>query len=390
MSALSELQSYTFVSRYARWDKDKKSRETWKEAHDRVRSMMLKKYPEAEEEINFAYEMMYQKKVLGSQRALQFGGSPTEKINARIYNCVSSYCDRLRFFQECLWLLLCGCGAGFSVQKHHIEKLPRFCPSKKRGEPKRKRFTVPDTIEGWADALGILLSSYFDHPIFPDYYGANVTFDYSKIRPKGAMLSSGVGRAPGPDGLKNALSKIKLLLDKCIDKGQRKLRPIDAYDIVMHSADAVLSGGVRRSATISIFSPDDEEMAKAKTGDWFVENPQRGRSNNSALLVRDKTTKKQFNELMECVKEFGEPGFVWSDSTEMTVNPCVEIGMYPVDVETGESGWQGCNLTTINCATIVDEEDFYERCKAASILGTLQAGFTKFEYLGETSEKNIC
>ena len=386
MSALSELQSYTFVSRYARWDKDKKRRETWKEANDRVRSMMLRKYPEAEEEINFAYDMMYQKKVLGSQRALQFGGVPAEKINARIYNCVSSYCDRLRFFQECLWLLLCGCGAGFSVQKHHVAKLPKFSPSRRRGGLERKRFVIPDSIEGWSDALGVLLSSYFDHPVFNEYYGYNVTFDYSKIRPKGAILSSGAGKAPGPEGLKNALSKIRALLDKCIKNNQEQLRPIDAYDIVMHSADAVLSGGVRRSATISIFSADDEEMARAKTGDWFTENPQRARSNNSALLVRDETSKEDFDNLMECVKEFGEPGFIWSDSTEMTVNPCVEIGMYPVDIKTGESGWQGCNLTTINCATIVDEQDFYDRCRAASILGTLQAGFTDFEYLGKTSE----
>ena len=388
MPALSELQSYTFVSRYARWDKDKKRRETWKEANDRVRSMMLRKYPEVEEEINFAYDMMYQKKILGSQRALQFGGAPAEKINARIYNCVSSYCDRLRFFQECLWLLLCGCGAGFSVQKHHIKKLPSFSSARtNKEEIRRKKFTIPDNIEGWGDALGILLSSYFDDPVFPEYYTTNVSFDYSKIRPKGAMLSSGVGRAPGPDGLKNALSKIKVLLDRCIKSGQKKLRAIDAYDVIMHSADAVLSGGVRRSATIAIFSPDDEEMARAKTGNWFSENPQRGRSNNSALLLRDKITTEEFSNLMECVKEFGEPGFIWSDSTEMTVNPCVEIGMYPVDTETGESGWQGCNLTTINCATILDKEDFYERCRAASILGTLQAGFTDFEYLGETSEK---
>lgn len=387
MSGLQELQDYTFISRYARWDKEKQRRETWKEAVERVKSMMLRKYPEAEEEINFAYEMMYQKKVLGSQRALQFGGSPSEKINARIYNCVSSYCDRLRFFQECLWLLLCGCGAGFSVQKHHVENLPKFAPFKRKSKPTRKKFVIPDTIEGWADALGILLSSYFDDPVFPEYYSCTVSFDYSKIRPKGSMLSSGVGRAPGPDGLKNAISKIRSLLDRCLKNGQTKLKPIDAYDIVMHSADAVLSGGVRRSATISIFSADDEEMAKSKTGNWFIDNPQRGRANNSALLTRDGTTKEQFTKLMECVKEFGEPGFVWSDSTEMTVNPCVEIGMYPVDIETGESGWQGCNLSTINCASIVDEDDYYERCRAASILGTLQAGFSEFKYLGEASER---
>ena len=306
MSGLQELQDYTFISRYARWDKEKQRRETWKEAVERVRSMMLKRYPLAETEINFAYDMMYQKKILGSQRALQFGGPAAEKINARIYNCVSSYCDRPRFFQECLWLLLCGCGAGFSVQKHHVAKLPRFSPSRiKNSLGKKKRFVIPDTIEGWSDALGVLLSSYFDDPVFPEYYSYNITFDYSKIRPKGSMLSSGVGRAPGSEGLKNAISKIRSLLDRCIKGGQKKLKPIDAYDIVMHSADAVLSGGVRRSATISIFSSDDEEMAKSKTGNWFTENPQRGRANNSALLIRNETTKAEFESLMNCVKEFG-------------------------------------------------------------------------------------
>jgi ribonucleoside-diphosphate reductase alpha chain len=155
----------------------------------------------------------------------------------------------------------------------------------------------------------------------------------------------------------------------------------------MHSSDAVLSGGVRRSASLALFSVDDEEMAKAKTGNWYMDNPQRARSNNSALLLKDDTTLEQFQALMESVKEFGEPGFIWSDSTEMTFNPCVEVGMWPVDEESGKSGWQGCNLSTINCSSIEDENDFYDRCKAAAIIGTLQAGFTKLDYLGEISCK---
>jgi len=155
----------------------------------------------------------------------------------------------------------------------------------------------------------------------------------------------------------------------------------------MHSSDAVLSGGVRRSASLALFSPDDEEMAKAKTGNWYIENPQRARSNNSALLLRDSTTIDEFKVLMESVKEFGEPGFIWADSTEMVFNPCVEISLWPVNEKTGESGWQGCNLSTINCSSIEDEEDFYERCKAAAIIGTLQAGFTGLEYLGKNSEE---
>jgi len=389
MSALQELQNYTFVSKYARWIESENRRETWKEAVDRVRNMMHERYASKNisEEINWAYDMMHKKKVLGSQRALQFGGEPILKRHAKIYNCTSSYCDRLRFFQECFWLLLCGSGTGFSVQKHHVAKLPSLEHDVEEGQA--VKHVIDDSIEGWANALGVLLSSYFSKPVdeFKQYKNSHVVFDYSNIRPKGAALASGVGKAPGYEPLANGLEKIRTLLDKCIANGQKKLRPIDAYDIIMHSSDAVLSGGVRRSASLALFSPDDQEMAKAKTGNWYLENPQRARSNNSALLLKDSTSLEEFKTLMESVKEFGEPGFIWSDSTEMTFNPCVEVGMWPVDEESGKSGWQGCNLSTINCSSVADENDFYERCKAAAIIGTLQAGFTNLEYLGEISCK---
>jgi len=393
--SVSALQEYTFVAKYARWIPEKKRRETWNESVARVKKMMLDKYsdnPEVHEDIEWAYEMMRKKRVLGSQRALQFGGSPIFKHNARIYNCITSFCDRLRFFQECMYLLLCGCGTGFSVQKHHVEKLPILI-KEKRGT---KKFVIEDSIEGWSDAIGVLVTSYFQQEeLFPEYVGKVVNFDYSSIRPAGSYLGSSSGKAPGPEPLKNALTNIKKILDGALkdmefaSKSIRKLSAIQAYDIIMHSADAVISGGVRRSATICVFSPDDQDMAKAKTGNWFIENPQRGRSNNSALLLRDKTTPKQFSELMQSVRQFGEPGFVWSDSTELIVNPCVEIGMWPVDESTGESGWQACNLSTIKCAKIKSEEDFIEACRAASIIGSLQAGFSSFAYLGEASENIV-
>lgn len=378
---------------------------------------MVTKYKDFDirDEIDWAYDMMEKKRILGSQRALQFGGEPAIKKNARVYNCVASYADRPRFFQEFFWLLLCGCGAGFSVQKHHVAKLPKILsPS---GE--EEVFFVPDTIEGWADAVGVLLSTYFEKPTdprFEQWVGKSVKFNFSLIRPKGAPLSSGIGKAPGPEGLRNSLNKIRQLLDSLVSDNREKLRPINVYDICMHIADAVLSGGIRRSATIAVFSPDDMEMATAKTGNWFSENPQRARSNNSALLVRNKTTKEEFNALMKCVREFGEPGFVWADSTEHIVNPCVEISFFTYDIVDEEkfnkwkennvydpivcdpeeiglkSGWQGCNLTTNNCAKLKGETfeekkaSFLEGVRAATIVGTLQAGFTDMEYLGETSE----
>lgn len=313
--SIKALQDYIYYSKYARFNKEENRRETWNEAVDRVKNMHLEKYPNVKEEIEWAFDQVRKKLVLGSQRALQFGGNPILKKNARMYNCTVSFCDRLRFFPESFWLLLCGCGVGFSVQKHHIAKLPNFTKVKEKA---KKVFVIEDTIEGWADSLEKLIYSYFEDTEEERY---EYVFDYSLIRPKGSNLSSGVGKAPGPKPLMNAIESIKKLLDDRVSK-YKKLRPIDAYDIVMHSSDAVLSGGVRRSATICIFSHDDEEMIKAKTGNWMDENRQRSRSNNSALLLRDSTTKQEFFSLMDSVKQFGEPGFYFSNSTEQLPNPC--------------------------------------------------------------------
>ena len=414
-----ELSKYTFYSRYSNHREQR--RETWEESVDRQMDMHLTKYvgnlcvgvsPEEFEDLEIRYtqvtnyieqcrEAVKEKKVLGSQRALQFGGEPILKKNARIYNCAGSFCDRLRFFQEAFWLLLCGTGTGFSVQRHHVESLPTFStlrwrdtnfPGVIRVNGWTKVYTIPDSIEGWADALGVLLSSYFEGDVpFPAYQDCDVVFDYSLIRPKGAVLRSSSGKAPGPEPLEAALEKVRALLERCLDDGLRRLRPIDAYDIVMHVSDAVLSGGVRRSATICIFSADDTEMASAKTGDWYYTNPQRGRSNNSALLLRGKTKFEDFQKLMESVQQYGEPGFYWSDSTEQVPNPCCEIGFYPVwESEDGkQSGWCFCNLTEINGKVCKTDAAFMEAAEAAAILGTLQAGYTDFPYLGDVTERIV-
>jgi ribonucleotide reductase, class II len=322
--SIKALQDYTYYSKYARYNKKEGRRETWQEAVDRVKAMHLRRYPNLANDIEWAFDLVKQKRVLGSQRALQFGGEPIEKKHARLYNCCSSYCDRIRFFQECLWLLLCGCGTGFSAQKHHIAKLPNFYKNNPGNQKLEQRiFQIPDTIEGWADALGILLTTYMPHEEFKDWKNYEAKFEYTKIRPAGSYLSSGAGKAPGPEPLRLAIERIRSLLNRCVTNEQKQLRSVDAYDIVMHSSDAVLSGGVRRSATICIFSPDDEDMATAKTGNWMTDNPQRGRSNNSALLIRNQTSKEQFMELIKSVKEYGEPGFFWADDTESLFNPCV-------------------------------------------------------------------
>lgn len=381
------LSQTKFFDSYSRYKEEENGYESWDEAVDRVIEMHRGYYKDKGniitsylDEAGKAYK---EQRVLGAQRALQFGGDQLLKHQMRMYNCTSSYVDRPAFFGEVFYILLCGAGAGFSVQKHHVEKLPNVQARTKSA----KGYIVEDSIEGWASALDVLMASFFvGGGKYPEFAGRRVFFDLTNIRPKGAKISGGF-KAPGPEGLRRSLDKIEYLLQGIVLNKTEPvpLKTIDVYDITMHCADAVLSGGVRRSATICLFSADDDDMMNAKTGNWFIDNPQRGRSNNSAVIVRDQTSPEQFNKIMESVKQFGEPGFVFVESTEHTTNPCVEIGMFPqID---GESGWQGCNLTEINGGMCNTEEDFYKACRAASILGTLQAGYTDFKFLDETSKR---
>ena len=343
----SMLSQSKFYMGYSRWNDLTNKYETWEESVARVMDMHRTKYkekltPELEELIQFAQKAYEEKLILGAQRALQFGGEQLFKHEARMYNCTVSHVDRPRFFQEAMYMLLCGCGVGFSVQTQHINKLPLL---KKRSKNKSKVFVVPDTIEGWADAFGVLLSSYFEtSDEFQEYKGCQVHYDFSQIRPKGALISGGF-KAPGADGLRQSLQKCEDLIESLFNEDTTlvKMPSIVAYDFVMHMSDAVLSGGVRRSATICVFSKDDKEMLNAKTGDWFINNPQRGRSNNSVMLKRDEVTREEWREIMKSVKQVGEPGFIFTDNLEFLFNPCVEIGMLPIS-ESGESGFQVCNL----------------------------------------------
>lgn len=378
------ISDLKFMNDYARYSDELGRKETWEESVERVMDMHRKnpKFNEAFENAEFRELFEYaehaykDKLVLASQRTLQFGGDPIMKHNARLYNCLTSYCDRPAFFQESMYWLLCGCGIGFSVQTKHVAKLPKIQKRTKGA----KTFVVPDNIEGWADAFGVLISSYLSaDPTFEEYQGYEIKFDFSLIRPEGAFISGGF-KAPGPEGLRKSLIKVEELLEKSLNEGVDKLKPITCYDFVMHMADAVLSGGVRRSATICLFSKEDNEMLKAKTGNWYYENPQRGRSNNSVLLVRKETTREEFARIMESVKGFGEPGFVFSEDEDTLFNPCVEIGMFPQNIK-GVSGWQGCNLTEINGSQCNSREDFLRACKASAIIGTLQAAYTDFKYV---------
>lgn len=318
------LSDAKFFEGYARYDDVNGRYETWTEAVDRVMRMHKSYYkdklnPELLAYIDEATEAYENKRVLGAQRALQFGGEQLLRHQVKMYNCTSSYADRAAFFGEVFYILLCGAGAGFSVQKHHIAKLPKIIARTKAP----KTHVVEDSIEGWATAMDVLMSSYFEGGgKHPEFEGRKVYFDLNNIRPKGAKISGGF-KAPGPEPLRLALDKVEYILQGISLSSNRVLRPIHVYDIVMYEADAVLAGGVRRSATICLFSPDDTEMATAKTGDWYVTNPQRGRSNNSAVIVRKTADRDQFHQLIQSIAQFGEPGFVFVESTEHTTNPCV-------------------------------------------------------------------
>jgi ribonucleoside-triphosphate reductase len=379
-----------FYEGYSRWDDTLERYETWEESVARVMNMHRGFYKEKMndelsiliDEAEALYKLKY---VLGAQRALQFGGEQILKHQMRMYNCTSSYADRPAFFGELFYVLLCGAGAGFSVQTHHVEKLPNIMQRKGQA----KIHEVDDSIEGWATALDVLMSSFFEtNAKHPEYSGRRIYFDLTKIRPRGAMISGGF-KAPGPEPLRKSLDKIEHLIQGAVLSGRTHLNPIEVYDICMHAADAVLAGGVRRSATICLFSPTDKAMIAAKTGNWYIDNPQRGRSNNSAVIVRKDANREQFSEIMKSIRQFGEPGFVFTESTEHTYNPCVEIGKYPVLIEGDKktSGFQGCNLSEINGSKCTTKEEFLRACRVGAILGTLQAGYTDFKFLDETSKK---
>lgn len=375
------LADFTFASKYARYLPEQNRRETYDEAVDRMMAMHRQKYgylPNAYFEI--IEDELHNKRILGSQRALQFGGEGVLRKHMRLYNCSYSFCDRPRFFAEALWLLLCGCGVGFSVQKHHVAKLPKLTQPE---HLEAKVEVIEDSIEGWANALDALVNSFMSD--MPAKWKMPVRFDYSQIRPEGSPISSSSGKAPGPKALRDSLEAVREVLSRVVDEQGGVLRPIDAYDIVMHASNCVRAGGIRRSATIALFSPDDADMTNAKTGDWWMKNPQRRLSNNSAHFVRKTASKEQFMALIKSTKEFGEPGFFFANSTEHGTNPCAEIGLEPsIDSLTG---WAFCNLTSVNVGACKTQNEFYVACAAAAWLGTLQAGYMDTGYLGRTTQR---
>lgn len=364
------LSDITIFNKYAKYIPELARRETWVEIVERNIAMHLAKYPHMKQEIKDAYSYVYERKVLPSMRSLQFAGRPITLSNNRMFNCAYTPLDHPAVFSETMFNLLGGSGVGFSVQRRHVSQLPLI----KGPREKQRRFLISDDIQGWADSVKVLIKAYTLGKSDP-------VFDFRDIRHKGARLITSGGKAPGPDPLRICLDKLRSVLNNAIG---RKLEPIEAHDMICHIADAVLSGGIRRAALISLFDKDDYDMLSAKHGNWWELNPQRGRANNSVVLHRDEITKEEWDSIWKKVEESGcgEPGIFWTNNYDMGTNPCAEIALRPN---------QYCNLVEINVSDITTQEELNDRVVAATIIGTLQAGYTDFYYLRdvwrETTEK---
>ena len=362
-SILSDITTYM---KYAKFVPSLNRRETWDELVTRNKEMHQAKFPQLTKEIEAAYKLVYAKKVLPSMRSLQFAGKPIELNNARIFNCSFLPIDDWRSFSEIMFLLLSGCGVGYSVQKHHIDQLPEI-----KIPTKTKRYLVGDSIEGWADAVRMLCKAYFTGAPLP-------LFDFRDIRPKGAQLITVGGKAPGPEPLKECLFNLQKVFDR--KKNGDKVTSVEAHDMACHIADAVLSGGIRRAALISLFNLDDEDMLTCKFGNWWEQNPQRGRANNSAVVLRHKITEDEFFKLWKKIElsNSGEPGIYFSNDKDWGTNPCCEIAL---------RSYQFCNLCEVNVSNIESQEDLNERVRIGAFIGTLQAAYTDFHYLRDIWKK---
>ena len=357
---LDALSKLTVFSKYAKYVPELKRRETWEEIVARYVNMMVKKYPKLENQIKEASEFILNKKVLPSMRALQFAGPAAEVNNSRIYNCCYLPIDSIHSFSETMFLLLGGTGVGYSVQKQHVAQLPAVT---KPG--KARNYLIEDSIMGWADAVKVLMKAYLEGGFTPK-------FDFRAIRKKGARLITAGGKAPGPEPLKICLAHVQAVLDR--KQEGESLSPLECHDILCHIANSVLAGGIRRSAMIALFSHDDEEMITCKYGNWWETNEQRGRANNSAVLLRGSVEKEEFDSLWKRIEASGsgEPGIYWTNNLDWGTNPCCEIALRP---------YQFCNLCEVNVSDIICQEDLNDRVTAAAFFGSLQAGFTDFHYL---------
>lgn len=383
---LSELKLY---SDYLKWNEGENRYETWEEACKDVLNVHITKYgSKVQSLIDEVLPSYINKEFLASQRTLQFRNEQLLKNNCRQYNCSVAYAYSPDIFRKGFFMLLSGAGFGIHLGKKYTSQFPNI--HKRSNET--ITFIIPDSIEGWCEAANVLISSYCLHKsLNSEYFGRTVRFDYSKIRQEGSYISGGF-KAPGHKGLKDSLEKIESYLEKLLETEELvNFSSYSIYNIFMHLSNAVLSGGIRRSAMDVIVDRDNTEMIYAKTGNWREKNPQFARSNNSVGLLKNSFTKEEFDFFLKLNQGDNDCGFALVESEDQLLNPCFEISFdfYNQITDFNDTVIQMCNLCEINASACKTEKDFLRICRNAAIVGTLQAGYTDFPYLGKQTEKIV-
>jgi ribonucleoside-diphosphate reductase alpha chain len=376
---MNQYQQYIALSRYARWIPELNRRETWKETVDRYMQNVVSDkvnkdtYKQLEDAI-------YNLNVMPSMRAMMTAGPAMERDNTCAYNCSYLAVDDPKCFDEAMFILLCGTGVGFSVERQYISKLPEVPDELYKSDT---TIVVSDSKEGWAKALRQLISLL--------YAGEIPKWDTHKVRPAGAKLKTFGGRASGPEPLEDLFT---FTCETFVAAKGKKLSSIQCHDLLCYIAQVVVVGGVRRSATISLSNLSDDRMRHAKSGDWFVLNPQRGLANNSVsysekpdmetflrewlALVESKSGERGIFSRVASKKQAAKNGRRDPDH-EFGTNPCSEIILRPN---------QFCNLTEVVVRNDDDLDTLTNKTRLATILGTIQATYTKFPYLRKIWQRN--
>jgi ribonucleoside-diphosphate reductase alpha chain len=381
----NQLSEFVYYTTYSKWLPEERRRETWVETIDRYISFMKESLGDklTAKEYAEVREYMLTQKSFGSMRLLWAAGKAARASHVTAYNCAFIAPSDWRDFGEIMYVLMCGGGIGFSVERQNVEQLPIIARQTGKKNPTH---VVGDSKEGWADAFILGLRTWAA--------GEDVDFDFSQLRPQGARLQTMGGRSSGPDPLRNLLAFSR---EKLLHRQGRRLTTLDVHDICTKIGEIVVMGGVRRSAMISLSDLDDPEMRDAKNGQFFMTNPQRMMANNSVVYNERPTIEQFLDEWINLIKaKSGERGIYnrgglekqmparrWDLNKDRVynfgLNPCGEIYL---------RSKQFCNLADVVARPNDTEKDLLNKVRVAAILGTYQATLTNFPYLSPEWKKN--
>jgi ribonucleoside-diphosphate reductase alpha chain len=379
------LAEFVYYRTYSRWLDNEGRRETWIETVDRYMDFMKENLGGklSDKEYNEVRHAILNHEAMPSMRLLQFAGAPARKTNVCAYNCSFIAPSKLQDFGEIMYILMCGSGVGFSVESQNVQALPQI---KMQTGKKIQPYVIPDSKEGWADAIVHGMKTWFS--------GKDVTFDYSKLRPSGARLITMGGRSSGPDPLRQVINFTR---EKILKRQGRRLTNLDVHDIVCKIGEVVVSGGVRRSALISLSDLDDSEMRDAKKGQFYITEPQRSMANNSAVYLNKPDNTEFLDEWVALMKSgSGERGIfnrgglartlperrlkvLKGDISHLGTNPCGEIILKSKSF---------CNLSEIVARQEDTEKTLMQKMRIAAILGTYQSSLVSFPYLSKEWANN--